>query len=87
MKLKRTIAELNEFKIAHTRFDRRVKLTPDDREFLVEIYNKRKELHLKVKDIAEVFGIFPGNVSRYVNYQHYLEMQRGYTHTYLYNLA
>ena len=41
-----------------------------------------KELHLKVKDIAEVFGINANIVSRYANYQHYLDMQKIYTNTY-----
>ena len=85
--MKRTKKELDEFKIAHTRFDRRVKLTPEDREYLVKIFNQRKALNLSTRDIAEIFGIYPGNVYRYANYNHYLEQQRGYSSNYLKSLG
>lgn len=84
-KYKRTISELNEFKINGTQFDRRVKLPLEARNQLIYIYNKRKELGLKVKDIAQLFGISPKNIYRYTNWDNYLINQRKHSKNYYKN--
>ena len=78
----RSQAELNNFKIKNTRFDRRRKVRPEDIEYIKYLYSNRKDLGLKIKDIAEMYNVHPGQITRYMNYDKYLVNSRKYSKKY-----
>ena len=72
----RTYKELKSLKLAGTALDRRRKISNEDRERIVDLYWNRKARNLTIDTIAKIFDIHLIMVSRYANYDKYLERQR-----------
>ena len=81
-KRRRTQKQLNSFKIAGTLFDRRMKLTLEQRDLIKYLYLNRKELNLKVYEIESMFSIHKGNMYRYINHNNWLVKANQYSKTY-----
>ena len=74
--------EINSLKIANTVFDRRRKLSPEQVKEMVYMYRNRKSLGLKTEEIAAKFSIYPGNITRYTNYDAFLIRANRHSKTY-----
>lgn len=68
--------QIKELKIEGTPLDRRRKLSHNQIEELLEIYNNKKEYKLTNKQIADMFDVNVNQIYRYNHYEDYLKRAR-----------
>jgi len=82
--------ELNSLKIKGTQFDRRSKLSKEDREQIIYLCSNKKELEITNEDIAKAFNISKCHVYRCsseARYKEYLERSKLDSKTYRASLS
>lgn len=62
--MNRTQKELKALKIQGTQFDRRRKLTKEDREQIADLWAHKDEIGITAAEIAEAFGISMSHLGR-----------------------
>ena len=83
--MSRKHSEVKNLKISGTKFDRRTKLTPEDREEIFNLFKHKDEIGFTYKDIADAYGISLRHLGRCRSseaYKAYLERQKQDTQRY-----